>query len=102
MRNSVFPIFTAVAFTALALTACERERLAGLSEHNTTTRFDVFVEDMSDISDTPATRATLHNTTGDTDKLSEYLTEFRVAAWDGTSGNTAFITADEGGILHSR
>ncbi|MBQ0096868.1 MAG: hypothetical protein KBS53_04375 [Bacteroidales bacterium] len=44
--------------------------------------------------DATATKASLINTTGDNaKKLSQYLTEFQVAAWEGTSGTTNFIPA---------
>ena len=122
IRNSVkgSALFLGVA---MLLCGCQKEQLPGLGMMDTATRFEVSVAEISDAFDIPdtkafmsdiplscrvmggialgsventvATKATLYNTTGDnTHKLSEYLTEFQVAAWEGTSGTGNFIPAD--------
>ena len=77
---------------AMLICGCQRDEFASMkyAQSDAVVKFAPSIAAMSG----ELTRATLHNTTGDTDKLSEYLTEFQVAAWDGTSGNTAFITAE--------
>ena len=83
-----------MAAAAVVAVSCQKEQLAGTGEQDAVTRFDVSVAEISDAGDGTATRASLINTTGDnTHQLSEYLTEFQVAAWEGTSGSTNFIPA---------
>ena len=79
---------------AMLLCGCQRDEFASMkyAQSDAVVRFAPSIAAMS--GDDGLTRATLHNTTGDnTHKLSEYLTEFQVAAWEGTSGNTPFIPA---------
>ena len=64
---------------AMLLCGCQREQLAGSGMTDAVTRFTVSVADMPDDADTPATKASLHNTTGSNDNLNEYLTEFQVS-----------------------
>lgn len=93
IRNSVIgsALFLGMA---MLLCGCQREQLAGSGMTDTVTRFEVSVADISDACDIPDTKAALYNTTGsDTHNLNEYLEEFQVAAWEGTSGNTDFIPA---------
>ena len=84
----------ALAAGVLAFCGCQRDEFASM-EYAQSDAVVRFAPSIAAMSGDGLTRATLHNTTGDnTHKLSEYLTEFQVAAWEGTSGNTPFITAE--------
>ena len=93
---------------AMLLCGCQNDEFASMkyAQSDAAVRFAPSIAAMS--GDDELTKATLYNTTGDdTHKLSEYsITEFQVAAWEGTSGTTNFIpaetkvkyiTAEEGG-----
>ena len=80
---------------AMLLCGCQNDEFASMkyAQSDAAVRFAPSIAAMS--GDDELTKATLYNTTGDdTHKLSEYLTEFQVAAWEGTSGTTNFIPAD--------
>lgn len=83
----------ALAAGVLSFCGCQRDEFASMG-HAQSDAVVRFAPSIAAMSGDGLTRASLHNTTGDnTHKLSEYLAEFQVAAWEGTSGSTAFIPA---------